>query len=250
MTVTYHRQQVELEDRITITYMKVQNPQTDLSISIIPWFVVAGRPYPIFTYIFAIGHYQQAETKSLGETAAAVRKLFRISTFHKSTISRSLSAMKDFIDASSIDQALEAEGLKNAELSVGRSELKRPEENVIAVISEILASYPSFEALEKEIGDKIKRLPEPMKRADGITHALSGIPAEQFEIIIHSEPSGRSRPDRRRRPKRPRKKRPKPVQRPLKFVNHPQREDKRKAIIAISRYLVLDAAVKCHRFLI
>jgi len=250
MTVKYHRQQVELADRITIAYMKVQNPQTGLSISIIPWFLVAGRPYPIFTYIYAIGHYQRAEIKSLGESAAAVKKLFGISGFHKSTVSRSLRAMEGFIDASMLDQPLAAGGLRKAGLTASRAEPNKPKEKVIEAISEILASYPSFEALEKEVGDKAKRLPKPMKRADRITHALSGIPDGQFEIIIRSEPRSRPHPDHRRRPPRPRDKHSKPVQRPLNFVNHPQREDKRKAIITICRYLALDAAVKCHRFLV
>jgi len=244
MTVTYHRQQVELVDRITIAYMKVENTKTGLSISIIPWFVAPGRPYPIFVYIYAIGHYQRAEKKSLGETAAAVRKLFGISGFHKSTVSRSLGAMAGFIDVSGPGQPLAAE------LTDKRVEMKKPDENAIDAISEILAFYPSFEVLEKEIGGKAKRLPKPMKRADRAAHTLGGIPDGQFEIIIRSEPGGRPRPDRRRRPPRHRKKRSKPVQRPLKFVGHPQREDKRKAIIAICRNLALDAAVKYHRFLI
>jgi hypothetical protein len=250
MTVTYHRQQVELVDRITIAYMKVQNPQTGLSISMMPWFVVVGRPYPIFAYIYAIGHYQKAEVKSLGETAAAVRKLFGISGFHKSTVSRSLSAMAGFIDASGLDRPLAAEGLKKAGSAASRAEPDKPGESAIDAISEILASYPSLEALEREIGDKARRLPKPIKRADRVAHALCGIPDGQFEIIIRGEPCARPPPDRRKRPPRPRSRRPKPVQRPLNFVGYPQREEERRAFIAICRHLALDAAVKYHRFLV
>jgi len=250
MTVTYHRQQVELVDRITITYMKVQNPKTGLSISIIPWFLVAGRPYPIFVYIYAIGYYHQAEVKSLGESAAAVKKMFGVSGFHKSTISRSIRAMEGFIDASMLDQPLAAEGLKKAEMTSNWVESDKPCENVIDAIAEILASYPTFEALEKEIGGKVKRLPKPIKRTGGTSLALSGIPNGPFNIIMPDKPGGRPSHDHRKRPPRPRAKGTKPVQRPLKFIDRPQREEKRKAFIAICHHLTLNAAIIYHRFLV
>jgi hypothetical protein len=244
MAVTYSRQQVELACRITITYMKVQNPETNLSISLIPWVVVAGRPYPIFVYVYAIGYYQRAEKKSLEEAALAVRKLFGISDFHKSTVSRSLSAMEGFVDASRLDQPLVADDMKKP----GDETMCHNYETIIVHVSEILTAYPSNESLKRDIGEKIKHLPGPIRRAGGISYALSGIPDEQFEIIIHGEPDKRRPPDRRVRPQRPRNK--KPVQRALEFVAYPQREDKRRAFVAICRQMVLDAAIRHHRFLV
>lgn len=245
MTVTYRRQQVELSSRITITYMKVQNPKTSLSISLIPWFVVAGRPYPIFAYVYAIGHYQRAEKKSLEEAAAAVRKLFGISDFHKSTVSRSLNAMEGFVDASRLYQPLVADDVKKPG---NETRVCDNYETIIEYISGLMTAYPSNESLKRDFGEKIKHLPEPIRRAGGISCALSGIPDEQFEIIIHSEPVNRNPRDRRIRPQRPRNK--KPVQRTPEFVAYPQREDKRKAFVAICRQVALDAAIKHHRFLI
>jgi hypothetical protein len=252
MTVTYHSQQVELLDRITITYMKVQNPHTELSVSLIPWFVIAGRPYPIFTYIYAIGHYRRSEKKSLEESAAAVRKLFGINSFHKSTVSRSLSAMEDFIDASHLDRPLTVEALKKPKhLSDSQAGVDHSfVESVIKQVSEILTVYPSLEALENELGEKIKRCPEPVKRVDKISHALSGIPDEQFNVIIHCEPSGSPSRNRRKRPPRVYKKELKRVQRSLRFVDYAKREDKRRTFITICRHLTLDAAIKYHRFLV
>jgi len=252
LTVTYHRQQVELVDRITIAYMKVEDPKTNLSVSMTPWFLVAGRPYPIFAYVYAIAHYQRADRKSLEESAAAVRKLFRISGFHKSTVSRSLSAMEGFIDASRLEQPLAADVLKNPGcLHNGQPDPDQPKEDVVKQISEILAAYPSFEMLERDFGERVRRLPEPIKRTDSTSHALSGIPDEPFNIIIRSKPGGRPSRDRRKRPPRPRAKgRPKPVQHPLKFIDYPQREEKRKDFIAICHRLALNAAIIYHRYLV
>lgn len=251
LKVTYNRQQVDLKDRITIAYMKVEDPKTKLSISMIPWFMVVGRPFPIFTYIYAIGHYQRSEQKSLQESAAAVRKLFGISTFHKSTVSRSLSAMEGFIEASRLEQPLTADALKKPVCPPnGQTGPHKSDIDIVEQISEILASYPSFEALERDIGERIKRLPKPLKGKGNISCALSRIPDEPFEIIIRNESGGRPSRDHRKRPPRPRAKGPKPVQHPLKFVEHLKREEKRKEFIAISRCLTLDAAIKYHRFLI
>ena len=251
MTVTYRRQQIELEYRITIVYMKVQKPKSDLSISITPWFVVAGRPYPVFTYAYAIWHYQRAERKSLEETARSVRKLFGVSEFHKSTVSRSLNSMGEYIDASLYEQPLAVETLKTPGYpSDSPAEMHQSYENITEYVPELLTAYPSLETLERDIGEKVKRFPEPIKRVGGISCALSGIPDEQFEIIIHSEPTNRKSGDRRKRPKRTCNRRAKPVQRSLKFVDYSQREEKRKTFITICCHLALDAAITCHRFLI
>jgi hypothetical protein len=251
MTVTYHRQRVELASRITVAYMKVQNPKTNLSISMIPWFMIVGRPYPVFAYVYAIGHYQRAEKKSLEESAATVRKLFGIRNFHKSTVSRSISAMEEFLEASRLDRPLSADALRNPGCLTGsQTGAYQTDESIVGQVSEILAAYPSFEALEGALGEKVRPLPKPIKRTDRISRALGGIPDERFKIIIRREPGGRPSRDRRKRPPQPRNKGSGAVQRPLKFVDYPQREEERKTIIAICRHLALDAAATCHRFLV
>jgi hypothetical protein len=251
MTVTYHRQQVELTNRITVAYMNVVNPKTSMNISMIPWFMVVGRPYPIFAYAYAIGYYQRAEKKSLAESAAAVRKLFGIRSFHKSTVSRSISAMEEFLDASQLDRPLSADALRDpACLAGSQTGTGQADESIVEQVSELLTAYPSLEALEKASGEKVRPLPKPVRRTDRISRALSDIPDERFNIILRREPGGRPSRDRRKRPPRPRNKGSGHVQRPLKFVDYPQREEERKAIIAICRRLALDAAATCHRFLV
>jgi hypothetical protein len=250
-TVTYHRHQIELTDRITITYMKVQKPQSDMGVSLIPWFMVAGRPYPIFAYVYAIGHYQRAEQKSLEQSAAAVRKLFGIGSFHKSTVSRSISAMTEFINKSKLDRPMSIDDLRKPGYPTnGQASPCQGEDDTVKQVSEVLNTYPSLETLESELGETIKRLPDPIKRKDSISHALSKIPDEQFKIIIRNEPVGRQPRDGRKRPPRPRAEGLKSVQRPFKFVDHPQQIKIRQAFITICCHLVLNAAVKYHRFLI
>jgi len=251
LTVTYHRQQVELVDVITIAYMKVEDPRTNLSVSVIPWFVVVGRPYPIFAYLFAIANYGKAERKSLEESAATVRKQFGISGFHKSTVSRSIRAMEGFIDASRLEQPLAVDALKRPVcLPNAQTDPDQPEEDLVKQISDILAAYPSVEMLERDFGERIRRLPEPIKRTGSTSHALSGIPDEPLSVIIRSKPGGRPSRDRRIRPPRPRAKGPKPVQHTPKFIGYPQREEKRGDFIAICHNLTLNAAIMYHRFLV
>jgi hypothetical protein len=257
LQVRYRSRRIECADSISITYMQVLNPKTDISISLIPWFMVAGRPFPVFVYVYAVGHYQKAEKKSLEESAAAVRKLFGISSFNKSTVHRSIRAMEGFIDASRLSQPLATEESRQPGHPAGSqpdphiSRSEAPDGGVIKHITEILdilISYPTLEALEKEFGDMVNRLPGPVNRADKISYALSRIPEEHFKVIRHSEPAGRKPHDYRRRPPRPRKK--KPVQRPLRFIDYAQQEEIRKEFIRKCKFLVLDAAVTYHRFLV
>ena len=251
MTVAYRRQQIELACRITIVYMQVKNPGTGLSVSVIPWFVAAGRPYPIFAYAYAIGHYQRAEKKSLEESAAAVRKLFGISGFHKSTVSRSLNAKDGLIDDSRHSQPLEAEALKGPGFLYDiPAAPHQSHESITGQVSRLLTAYPSVKALKRDIGEKLKRLPDPIRRAGGISYALGAVPDKRFEIIVHSGPGNKKPGGHRKRPPRARNKGPKPVQRPLKFVDYPQREENRKAFIAICRRAAIGAAIMRHRFLI
>jgi len=254
LTVRYRVQRVECADSITISYMQVLNPKTDIKVSLIPWFMVAKRPYPIFVYLYAVGHYQKAEKKSYEESAAVVRKLFGVSSFHKSTACRSNKAMKGFIDASRLSQPLSIEELRQPphptepQADPDGSQSEASDGRVLKHVTDILLGYPSAEALEKEFGDRIKRLPVPVNRADKVSYALSCIPDEHFKVVKHSEAAGRKRRDRRKRPPRPRKK--EFVQRPLIFIEYARREEIRKSFISKCKLIVLDAAVRYHRFLV
>jgi hypothetical protein len=231
--------------------MKVLNPKTDMSVSLIPWFMVIGRPYPFFVYAYAIGHYHKEGKKSLEETALAVRKLFGIDSFHKSTVSRSISAMGKFIDTARLDQPLSVNMLKAQDSHPGvQPGSAQDGKDIAEQVCEILKSFASYEELERGLDEKIKRFPEPLSCAKIISYAFGSMPEDHFKIIVHDEPGCKRRRDIRRRRPRARQKKTNRVQRCIKFVDYSIREAKRKEFIEICMCLVLDAAVKHHRFLL
>jgi hypothetical protein len=159
--------------------------------------------------------------------------------------------MEGFIDTSCPNQPMTADTLKKPGRLPGiQTEFYKTEEYIIKQISEISTAYPSFEVLEKVLGAKVKRLPQPIKRINLISNALNEIPDDHFEIIIHDGSAFRPSRDRRKRPPRPRRGGSKPVRRLLNFIDYSQREDKRKTIITICRHLIINLAITYHRFLI
>jgi hypothetical protein len=159
--------------------------------------------------------------------------------------------MEGFLDASQLGRPLSADALRDpACLAGSQTGTGQADESIVEQVTELLTAYPSLEAMKKAFGEKARPLPKPAKRTDRVSRALGGIPDERFNIIIRRGPSGRPSRDRRKRPPRPRNKGPRPVQRPLKFVNYAQREEERKAIIEICRSLAFDAATTYHRFFV
>ena len=226
-------------NRITINYLQVHNPGKDIKISLIPWFILPGRPYPVFLYIYSIWHYQETGLNSLSKSAAAGGKLFGISKLNKSTVSRSIKAMEGFIDISRIDRPLSTDG---REVPCG--------EEIFELVVEILENCPTLDSLEKELRGMVKHLPPPIKRAEAARLALSGIPAMYAKIIKGRAPCATGH-DARKRPARPkRKKKPADPQNNFTFVAPWQITQIRKAFIEACRHLVLDAAVTYHRFLV
>ena len=238
--ITYHDQRMTyMHKNVSITYLKVKNPKTGVIISLLPWFLLPDRPYPIFIYIFAIWHYQIEGNKSLSQTAAATGKLFGIKEFHKSTVSRSIKALENIIDISRI----------NSPLSVEQPELPTYED-LNKLVQEILSSAASIESLEENYREMIKPLPKPVNRTESATRALSGIPIEYSKIIKDKEVIERNPRDTRKRPPRPRCEEAECVQRPPRFVDFERLEQTRKDFIETCRCIVLDAAISYHRFLV
>jgi hypothetical protein len=240
LTVTYHRQRIEYMYReVTITYLCVGNPATGMKISLIPWFMLPRRPYPIFAYIYAIWYYQTTGKKSLSQSAATAGKLFGIDTLNKSTVSRNIKAMEHFNEISQIDKPLSTDGPETPS-----------DKEVIECIPEILGSDTSVESLERRYGQRIKRLPEPIQHTGAAQDVLSAIPGEFSQVIKNSEPPKKKTRDVRKRPGRPRSKGSQRVQRQPDFVGAAQIEKKRRRFIEICRSMVLNATAVYHRFLI
>ena len=238
--ITYHSQQIEYmyHQGITIKYLQICDPVTNMKISLIPWFLIPGRPYPIFTYIYAILHYYNTGKKSLKQSALATGILFGIEKFNKSTVSRSIKAFEKLIDITGIDRPL---AINEEELPFN--------EDVIGCITEIFTNCLSIESLEEMYGEMVRHLPTPVNYRQTINHVLSGVP-DEYSKVINEKVSDEKKPkDVRIRPTRQRSNNKQPVQRHPNTVDTEQIKNTRKAFISICKHLVLDMAVTYHRFL-
>lgn len=62
----------------------------DEPIVIIPEFLIPGRPYPVFIYLYAIDLYSRSPEKGQRWAAGETRKHFRLDTFAHTTLGRAL----------------------------------------------------------------------------------------------------------------------------------------------------------------
>jgi len=240
LTITYHKQNMEyMRKKIEIIYPRVNNTETVMKVSLIPWFMFPGRPYPVFAYVYGIWHYYSNGKKSLRLSADAAGKMFGIESLNKSTISRSIKAMEDIFAIFQIDRPLSTEEREVSSI-----------EDIIGDISKILKECPSFETLKKIYGDKAALLPERVNNTENIPIALSGIPHECSKVIKDSDHTRIHPRDKRKRPARPRKKEIQSVQRSLCYVESQEIEQKRKDFIAYCRSMIMDAAITYHHFLL
>jgi hypothetical protein len=243
LTVTYRSQQIEyMKHTATIVFPQVLDPKSDenVKVSLIPWFMLPGRPFPMFVYIYSICHYHKSGKKSLDESAAAAGTLFGINSFNKSTLSRNNKALEEFFDLSPLDRPLKVEGYETP-----------TDKDTIARVPEMLSNFSSIESLPDAYLEKVKHLPEPINDNNPLPYALSGIADKHLKITkekveVANEPSV----DKRDRPARPRNKNLQRVQRKFEYVAPWQLDMTRRAFIEICRCLILDAATIFHRFLI
>ena len=66
-------------------------------IVITPEFVVPGRPYPAYVYLYAIELYSSSPEKGQRQVAEETRKKFRLTTFAHTTVGRALKAFTHII---------------------------------------------------------------------------------------------------------------------------------------------------------
>ena len=239
--VKLRRQQIcHMRHTITIEYLEVRSPETGASISLVPWFLLPGRRYPVFVYLYAIWHYHRTGKKSLDESASAAGKVFRVEQLNKSTVFRSIKAMERSIDIARIDEPLSS-GVHEA---VSREEL-------LERIPEILEGRRSIGSLREIYGEMVKPLPVPVRQSKAIGQVLSNIPDKLSNVIKPRGAAGRKVRDARKRPARARKGGGKErVQRIICYAESWEIERIRMGFIEISRSLVMDAAVKYNRFLV
>ena len=239
--VRYRSQKINYMHRsVAVIYPQISNPATGVKISLLPWFMLPGRPYPVFAYIYAVWHYHSTEKKSQKETAAAVGKLFGIRSFNKSTVSRSIKIMENIIDLAGIDKPLAVDEPKQP-----------PDSELFEYVPKILNGFTTIEEIKEKYGEAVKRRPAAINGGSPVQRALSGIPAEYCKIIsTELEPDKRRFIDMRKRPGRPRKKEKKHGQRPIVFIDDAQIRKTRNGFIEICKRLVLNSVAAYHTYLI
>lgn len=237
---TYRTQPLDyMSVRVIIKYLEVSNPCTGVSISLMPWFMLPGRPYPVFTYFYALWHYANSQQKSMRLSAMVTEEIFGIKGFSKSTISRSMKIMEQFISAYQMDCPLPT---KNPEIpSVTETTI---------YISELLENCTSVESLRQALWTRTTNLPPPIRRGNNISYALSLIPNELSLVLKEKATAIKKNHDDRNREARPRAKRMRSVQRRLDFIESHKISRIRQEFITLCKACVMNAAVSYHRFLI
>ena len=227
-----------MHKKINIRYPQVRNPQTELEFSIIPWFFLPDRPYPVFLYAYAIWHYNNTTPKSMELSATVAGEIFGVNSFHKSTISRNKKEMERLFNSINIYNPLSVE------------EPPPPSISEISVkITEALKINTSLDSLIETLNFDAARLPRPTGRGDAVSYALSKIPIELSKALSERPPAGNNPRDIRSRPARPhehreKKDKPKPA-----YAESHEITRIRLSFIAICRAIVMDAAITFHRFL-
>ena len=157
LTATYHNQAMDyMHRRFMVTYPKIRNPANAKSITLIPWFMLPGRPYPLFVYLYAIWHYGVSERKSLRLSALAAGKLFGIDELNKSTVWRSIKAMGCFIGATGIDRPLAVDARPAPSM-----------EDILGLVPELLKDRPDPGSLRGMPGGTPGPLPAPVRQTEG-----------------------------------------------------------------------------------
>jgi len=162
---TYCKQSMEYMKRdAIIRYLHVKNPGTEVSIFLIPWFMLPRKKYPVQIYAYAAWYSTYAE-KPAGVTEAAevVKELFGLETFDPSTVYRSRAQMSRLLrEHGENDDALSIQEPKTATT-----------EAIIEWVTEFLEKQPMDKSIEYADGMKaagIDAQPIPAtEEADGQT---------------------------------------------------------------------------------
>ena len=266
-----------MKREVIIRYLHVKNPETEVSIYLIPWFMLPRKRYPVQVYTFA-AWYDSIAAKPAGviETAEAVKELFGLETFDPSAVSRSkaqiarifrehdgvLSAQEPETasTAAILDWATEAltkqapaESIKCA------NEMKAAgiETQVIPATAEGGAQASETQRYAEKVTDssgnegktdiEFRRRTAQRERDDSvIARVLGNIPHALAEV---KKPKLRVKHKRRERPPRKRGERLRAEHKEIDFVESPQLEKIRNDFTKICKNIVLNAALTYHKLL-
>ena len=145
---TYCKQSMEYMKReAIIRYLHVKNPETEVSIFLIPWYMLPRKKYPVQVYAYAAWYSIYAEKPAgVTETAEVVKALFGLETFDPSTVYRSKSQVSRLFG----EHEKNGEAISNQEPKIATTE---------AIIDWVTG------VLEKKPTDKSKKHADGMKGA-------------------------------------------------------------------------------------
>ena len=138
-TVTSGRQKMSyMNHDADIVYLRARDPETKVSVALIPWFINPRKKYPVFAYLYA-EMYRCQHKAGVRESARAAAELFGVG-IHYSTVSRGKGTAQALIAAKeempvvtkppvSLGDAIASVPAilsKAAEGSVGRDKSDRP----------------------------------------------------------------------------------------------------------------------------
>ena len=275
---TYRRQSMEYMGRtVTIKYLHVINPETKVGVSLIPWFMLPKRRYPVTTYIFAAWYSTLPEEKAgVRKTGEVVRELFRLNTFDPSTVWRACAQISRIFG-----EQVENDG----PLSIQEPKIATTAA-IMDRVNEFLEKCTSAETIEdnKNRGtDEFKAQPRPAaaenavqenedqegagqdknssnhvgntntataNRADAVSARILGNIPVELAKVTRPEPVKQSKQDRRDRPARPRGERlPKEPEGSL-LIESGELKKKRDELTMVCMNMVLNAVCLYHKFLI
>ena len=264
---------------ITIKYLHVKNPATKVGVSLIPWFMLPRKKYPVTTYVFAAWYSTQPEEKAgVRRTGEVVRELFELNTFDPSTVWRARAQ---------ISRIFGEQGENNGPLSIQEPKIASTA-TIMDRIIEFLGKCPSAKNIEdnkNEGADEFKEQSTPAaaenirqenenqegasqdknsnNHGDNANTALTdraavdavcagildNIPLELAEVT-RPEPVKQSKHDRRDRPARPRGERSPKASEGSVLIESGELKKKRDEFTMVCMNMVLNAVFLYHKFLI
>ena len=275
---TYCRQSMEYMKRdVIIRYLHVKNPETGVSICLIPWFMLPRKRFPVQVYAFA-AWYDSIAAKPVGviETAGVVKELFGLETFDPSTVSRSkaqmarifrehdgalsdqepdtasTAAILDWVTEALTKQApvepikcadgMKATGIDTQPMPATAEGDSQPCETQKHAERAAGSGDNEGKTDKASIGGTAQRVSDDSV----VARVLGNIPHALAEV---KKPKLRVKYKRRERPPRERGERLRPEHKEIGFVESPQLEKIRNDFTKICKNIVLNAALTYHKLL-
>jgi len=228
-----------MEKKVEIVYLQVRNPETGFRVSLIPWFLLPNRLYPVFSYYYAIEHYNMSEVKSMRLSAAATAEIFGMPEFNKSTLCRNIKAMDKILNKIQTSDPIEEADEKAVSAGDG-----------IGRVAELLKTCLSIEGFIEAWGDGVAKLPDPVNGNTEDLKGASGIPPESSNIVKNNPGEAGKPGNTRGSPLRRCEKWKRPKKKRIVLMDCASRERIRINFINNCKGAVFDMAAMYHRFII